>query len=460
MKNFVLDTNVILYSPNCLETFEENNIIIPSMVLEELDSFKRHYDPRGFAARQFSRQLDEMRQQGDLLKGVETDTGGKLFVRFYDDQTQLPREMQVTSAKTASDNMILNVALSVKNESKLPTIVVSKDINVRIKANILGVESEDYYHNKTLSSVEEDTLYVLVPADYMNRLYQEKVLPVEGYRSDDLELSPYANDYLLLKNEADLNQSALVQFRKDEKGEGFFHLLGKMEDVFGIRPRNHKQRFLMDAILSESTDIVFAMGIAGSGKTLVSLACALDMVLEERFKRLIIARPIIPMGPDPGALPGTEYEKVRPWLQPIYDNLEFLVDNLANGGGGHGKGRDLSHGARDITLQYLFDAKLIEVQPLAYIRGRSVSNGIFMIDEAQNLTPHEVKTIITRAGENTKIILTGDIYQIDSPYLSSGDNGLAVAAEKFRLADEDIASNIYLDKGERSRLATMAATIL
>lgn len=386
LKNFVIDTNVILYSPNCLETFEENNVIIPSIVLEELDNFKRH------------------------------------------------------------------------KESKLPTIVVSKDINVRIKANILGVESDDYYHNTTVSSVEEDNLYVLVPSDYIDRLYQEKVLPVAGYRSDESELTLYSNDYLLLKNEADLNQSALVQYRQDEKDDGSFHLLGKMADVFGIRPRNHKQRFLMDAILDSNTDLVFAMGIAGSGKTLVSLACALDMVLEERFKWLIIARPIIPMGPDPGALPGTEFEKVRPWLQPIYDNLEFLVDNLANDG--HGKGKDLEHGARDITLQYLFDSKLIEVQPLAYIRGRSVSNGIFMIDEAQNLTPHEVKTIITRAGENTKIILTGDIYQIDSPYMTSTDNGLAVASEKFRLSDEDISSSIFLDKGERSRLATMAATIL
>ncbi len=458
MKNFVIDTNVILYSPNCLETFEENNIIIPSIVLEELDNFKRHYDPRGFAARQFSRQLDDMRVRGDLLKGIETGSGGKLFVRFYDEEIKLPREMEIVGAKTASDNMILNAALSVQKESNQPTIVVSKDINVRIKANILGVESEDYYHNKTVSSVEEEGLYVLVPSDYIDRLYQEKVLPVAGYRSDDVELRPYSNDYLLLKNEADLNQSALVQHRRDERGEGRFHLLGKMDDVFGIRPRNHKQRFLMDAILASHTDLVFAMGIAGSGKTLVSLACALELVLEERFKRLIIARPIIPMGPDPGALPGTEYEKVRPWLQPIYDNLEFLVDNLANGG--PGKGKDIGHGARDITLQYLFDAKLIEVQPLAYIRGRSVSNGIFMIDEAQNLTPHEVKTIITRAGENTKIILTGDIYQIDSPYMTSTDNGLAVAAEKFRLSDEDISASIFLDKGERSRLATMAATIL
>ena len=458
MKNFVIDTNVILYAPNCLETFEENNVIVPSIVLEELDNFKRHYDPRGFAARQFSRQLDELRIQGDLLKGVETGHGGNLFVRFYDEKIKLPREMEIVGAKTASDNMILNAALSVQKESKLPTIVVSKDINVRIKANILGIESDDYYHNMTVSSVEEDSIYVLVPSDYIDRLYQEKVLPVAGYRSDESELKPYSNDYLLLKNETDLNQSALVQYRQDEKGDGNFHLLGKLEDVFGIRPRNHKQRFLMDAILDTNTDLVFAMGIAGSGKTLVSLACALDMVLEERFKRLIIARPIIPMGPDPGALPGTEFEKVRPWLQPIYDNLEFLVDNLANGG--HGKGRDLGHSARDITLNYLFDAKLIEVQPLAYIRGRSVSNGIFMIDEAQNLTPHEVKTIITRAGENTKIILTGDIYQIDSPYMTSTDNGLAVASEKFRLSDEDISSSIFLDKGERSRLATMAATIL
>ncbi|UCF30952.1 MAG: PhoH family protein [bacterium] len=458
MKNFVLDTNVILYSPNCLDTFEDNNIVIPSVVLEELDAFKRHYDPRGFAARQFSRQLDELRVKGDMTKGVQLQNGGKLFVRFYDEDIHLPRELEMAIARTASDNVILNVALSVMKESRLPTIVVSKDINVRIKANILGVDSEDYYHNKTVSDFQEDSGFVLVKGAYIDRLYQEKTLPVEGYRSDGKEFDPHPNDYFLLKNETDLNQSALVRYREDERGAGHLQLLGKQDDVFGIRPRNHKQRFLMDAILDEDIDLVFCMGIAGSGKTLVSLACALDMVLEEKFKRLIIARPIIPMGPDPGALPGSEIEKVRPWLQPIYDNLEFLVDNLANGY--HGKGKDLHHGARDITLQYLFDAKLIEVQPLAYIRGRNVSNGIFMIDEAQNLTPHEIKTIITRAGENTKIILTGDIYQIDSPYMSPTDNGLAVASEKFRMSDDNISATLFLDKGERSRLATTAARIL
>ncbi len=459
MKNFVLDTNVILYSPNCLDTFEENNVIIPSVVLEELDNFKRHYDPRGFAARQFSRQLDEFRLKGDLTKGVPLQAGGKIFVRFYDEDIELPRELEIVSAKTASDNIILNVALSVERETKRPTIVVSKDINVRIKANILGIDSDDYYHNKTISNIQEDSRYLLVEGSYIDRLYREKVMPMAGYRSDGEEFDPHANDYFVLKNEADLNQGALVRYGEDERGDGYLHLLGKQDDVFGIRPRNHKQRFLMDAILDPDIDLIFCMGIAGSGKTLVSLACALDMVLEEKFKRLIIARPIIPMGPDPGALPGSEFEKVRPWLQPIYDNLEFLVDNLANGGS-HGKGKDLHHGAHDITLQYLFDSKLIEVQPLAYIRGRNVSNGIFMIDEAQNLTPHEIKTIITRAGENTKIILTGDIYQIDSPYMSPMDNGLAVASEKFRMSDEKISATLFLDKGERSRLATTAARIL
>ncbi len=315
MKNFVLDTNVILYSPNCLETFEDNNIIIPSIVLEELDSFKRHYDPRGFAARQFSRQLDDLRLEGDLTKGVKLPSGGTIFVRFYDEQIKLPRELEIISAKTASDNIILNVALSIKKESRLPTIVVSKDINVRIKANILGVESEDYYHNKTVSEIREDAGYVLVKGEYIDRLYREKEIPVEGYRSDEKEFEPHPNDYFVLKNEADLSQSALVRYRENENGKNFFSLLGKLDDVFGIRPRNHKQRFLMDAILDTDIDLVFVMGVAGSGKTLVSLACALDMVLEEKFKRLIIARPIIPMGPDPGALPGTEMEKIRPWLQ-------------------------------------------------------------------------------------------------------------------------------------------------
>jgi len=457
-KNIVLDTNVILYSPNSLETFEDNDVIIPSIVLEELDHFKSHYDLRGFAARQFTRRLEEYRQKGDLMEGVELRQGGRLFVKFADDRTPLPNELTAAAGRHSNDNLILSVAKAVKDGSSLPTVMVSKDINVRIKASLLGIKAEDYWHNKTFSGLEQDGMFLYVPDAYINDLNRAKTLPVAGYRSDGKEFEPFLHEYYILKSETNLKHSALARFEQGQGGKGAFTLLEEREDIFGIRPLNYKQRFLADAILSEDIDLIFVMGIAGSGKTLLSLAAALELVLTDRYKRLIVARPIIPLGPDPGALPGSELEKVRPWLQPIYDNLEFIMDNFMQGAGPAEK--EFSVSPNQLTMDYLMDMKKIEIQPLAYIRGRSVPNSIFLIDEAQNLTPHEVKTIITRAGMNTKIILNGDTSQIDSPYMTPTDNGLVVTSEKFRLAEARMATTIFLDKGERSELATLAASIL
>ncbi len=457
-KNFVLDTNVILYSPHALETFEDNDVYLPSVVLEELENFKSHYDVRGFAARQFTRKLEEYRQAGDLLAGVDLKSGGRLIVRFADDKVKLPRELTATASRRSNDNIILSVALGVKQQSNLETVMVSKDINVRIKATLLGIKAEDYWHHKASAGPEENGAFLFVPDQYVDALNREKVKEPTGKRSDEKPLEPFPNEYYLVKSETNLKHSALVRYRKRPDGAGEFAQLEEREDVFGIRPLNYKQRFLADAILSEDIHLIFAMGIAGSGKTLLSLAAALELVLTDRYKRLIVARPIIPLGPDPGALPGGELEKVRPWLQPIYDNLEFIMDNFMQGTNTGEK--DFTVSPNKLTMDYLMDMKKIEIQPLAYIRGRSVPNSIFLIDEAQNLTPHEVKTIITRAGMNTKIILNGDTSQIDSPYMTPSDNGLVVTSEKFRLAEATMATTIFLDKGERSELATLAASIL
>ncbi len=457
-KSYILDTNVILYSPNALETFEDNDVILPSIVLEELDHFKSHYDLRGFAARQFTRKLEELRQKGDLINGVELKSGGRIFVKFADERTQLPHELTASGSRQSNDNLILSVALQVKEHGSLPTVMVSKDINVRIKASLLGIKAEDYWHNKTFSAIEQDGAFIYVNDQYINDLNREKTMPVAGYRSDGKDFEPVPSEYCILKSETNLKHSALARYGAGKDGLRSFTLLEEREDVFGIRPLNYKQRFLADAILSEDIDLIFVMGIAGSGKTLLSLAAALELVLTDRYKRLIVARPIIPLGPDPGALPGGELEKVRPWLQPIYDNLEFIMDNFMQGTSPAEK--EFTVSPNQLTMDYLMDMKKIEIQPLAYIRGRSVPNSIFLIDEAQNLTPHEVKTIITRAGMNTKIILNGDTSQIDSPYMTPTDNGLVVTSEKFRIAEARMATTIFLDKGERSELATLAASIL
>ena len=463
VKNFIIDTNVILYSPNCLETFDNNNIILPAVVLEEVDSFKKNLDLNGYNARSFIRIVEKYREEkeGDLLKGIKLDSGGTFTIRFQDEKTRglIPAGFDLSK----NDNIILATALQIKQESKMETIIVSKDVNLRIKANAVGLDAEDYYHEKTTSFIDQadDTLFVM--DDYINTLYQEKELPVpEGVRRQDGEVfAPRVNEYFILKGEISPQKSALVRYMGNGNPmDGAFKLLHQNEPILGVTPANRKQIYLMDSLLDPDIDVVFAIGIAGTGKTLLALCAGLHSVLNDRFKRLVVTRSPIPMGRDLGYLPGNINEKLDPWLKPIYDNMEFIV-YMMDKGRIEVKDEYLSKNQmHEATIDYLKASKMLEIEALTYIRGRTLMETFLVVDEAQNLSPHEIKTIITRAGINSKLVFTGDLKQIDNPYLNERDNGLVNASEKFTYARFKHASTIYLDKGERSRLATIAAEIL
>lgn len=462
IKNFIIDTNVILYSPNCIETFADNNIILPSVVLEEVDSFKKNVDLNGYNARSFIRIVEQYREErGDLLKGIKLESGGKFFIRFPDESTRMHIPAGFDNGK--NDNIILATALQVKKESKRQTVIVSKDVNLRIKANAMGLEAEDYYHEKATSFIEQHNDILFVPDEYIDTLYHEKELPVPSgvYRPDEEGFKPRVNEYFILKGQLNNQKSALVRYAGNGTDDtGIFRLLHQNEPVLGITPANRKQIYLMDSLLDPDIDIVFAIGIAGTGKTLLALCAGLHSVLNDRYKRLVVTRSPIPMGRDIGYLPGGITEKLDPWLKPIYDNMEFII-HMMDKGKIETKDEYLSKSQmHDATIDYLKSSKMLEIEALTYIRGRTLMDTFLVIDEAQNLSPHEMKTIITRAGINSKLVFTGDLKQIDNPYLNERDNGLVNASEKFTYARFKHASTIYLDKGERSRLATVAAEIL
>lgn len=462
VKNFIIDTNVILYSPNCIETFENNNIILPAVVLEEVDSFKKNVDLNGYNARAFIRVVEQYREEkGDLLKGVKLESGGMFSIKFQDENTKtlIPTGFEIGK----NDNIILAIALQVKKQSKRETIIVSKDVNLRIKANAMGLDAEDYYHEKSTSFIEnhDDTLFV--PDEYIDTLYHEKELPCPDgvYRQDEGEFAPRVNEYFILKGQLNQQKSALVRYLGNGTDDtGIFRLLHQNEPVLGITPANRKQIYLMDSLLDPDLDVVFAIGIAGTGKTLLALCAGLHSVLNDKYKRLVVTRSPIPMGRDIGYLPGGISEKLDPWLKPIYDNMEFII-HMMDKGKLETKDEYLSKSQmHDATIDYLKSSKMLEIEALTYIRGRTLMDTFLVIDEAQNLTPHEMKTIITRAGINSKLVFTGDLKQIDNPYLNERDNGLVNASEKFTYARFSHASTIYLDKGERSRLASVVMEIL
>jgi PhoH-like ATPase len=436
-KIFVLDTNVLLHDPRAIFSFEDNDVVIPIVVIEELDKFKKGVDEIGRNARQISRILDEHRLKGKLSLGVKLDGGGNLRVELnHQSPAVLPGELIAAKA----DNRILSTALNLKNDG-LPVILVTKDTNLRIKADALGMTAEDY---------ESDTII-------LDELYsgETELLVAPGaiddfYARGELQPAdpkPFPNQFALLKNSANESQTALARFSKQKSV--FVPITTAKHGVWGITAKNKQQQFALDLLLNDDIRLVTLVGKAGTGKTLLALAAGLEKTIEARtFQRLVVSRPVFPLGKDIGFLPGDIEEKLRPWMQPIRDNLDFLVGS--SGGPGRVKGKK--------DLQSLFDLGMIEVEPLTYIRGRSMPNQYLIVDEAQNLTPHEIKTIITRAGEGTKVVLTGDPYQIDNPYIDSESNGLTFVVERFK--EEPIAGHITLVKGERSDLAELAATLL
>jgi PhoH-like ATPase len=436
-KIFVLDTNVLLHDPNAIFAFQDNDVVVPIVVIEELDKFKKGIDEIGRNARLVSRILDEHRLKGKLSQGVLLKSGGCLRVELNHQSPELlPKELIATKA----DNRILATALNLKHDN-LPLILVTKDTNLRIKADAVGLRAEDF-ESDTIMIEELFSGEMELPVDpgAIDDFYAKGELPVAGPK-------PYPNQFLLLKNSANPSQTALARYNQHK--DILTPIVSAKHGVWGITARNKQQQFALDLLLNDDIRLVTLVGKAGTGKTLLALAAGLEKTIEARaFQRLVVSRPVFPLGKDIGFLPGDIEEKLRPWMLPIRDNLDFLMGASAVAGRAKGK--------KD--LQGLFDLGMIEVEPLTYIRGRSMPNQYLIVDEAQNLTPHEIKTIITRAGEGTKVVLTGDPYQIDNPYIDSSSNGLTYVVERFKL--EPIAGHITLVKGERSDLAELAATLL
>lgn len=436
-KTFVLDTNVLLHDPQALFRFEDNDLVIPMTVIEELDRFKKELSETGRNARQFSRIIDGLRDKAKLIEGVELETGGVLRVDLYtQEQMQLlPPELHTDQG----DNRILAVALNVKNRADSQVVFVTKDINLRIKADVLGLTAEDYESDKvSLEDLYSGTAEVFLSRDKIDLFYSQGFLPI------DEEF--LANQCLTLMDEANPTHTALARYNRPLR-QAVQLLRAPKDGLWGIHPRNREQQFAFDMLLNDDVHLVTLVGKAGTGKTLLAIAAGLFKSADEgQYSRLLVSRPIFPLGRDIGYLPGDIDEKLSPWMQPIFDNVELLLGSVEEGS------------KRKRGYKELVDLGLLEIEPLTYIRGRSIPKQYMIVDEAQNLTPHEIKTIITRAGEGTKIILTGDPYQIDNPYIDSSSNGLTYVVEKFK--GEDIACHVTLDKGERSILAELAANLL
>ncbi|MGK5087415.1 PhoH family protein [Bdellovibrionota bacterium FG-2] len=436
-KAFMLDTNVLLFDPQAINKFGNNDIVIPIVVFEEIDRFKRDMSENGRHARLFSRIIDEMRADGELSKGVKLSNGGLLWVELGTGQ---PISMDLPLDK--ADNRMLSIAMGLKKDQpKRPVVFVTKDINLRIKADALGITAVDYEP----SSVEPDDLYsgeaiLNVEASLVDEFYQNKRLVYK-----DTLLRP--NQYVILKDSANPNHTAMGRFSKEL--DCLVPIFKPVEGLWGIFPKNAEQAFAIDALLNDEIKLVSLVGKAGTGKTLLAIAAGLAKTVDEGvFHRLLVSRPVFPLGKDIGFLPGSLEEKLNPWMQPIYDNIDFLFGNTgAKGRRGAGKG-----------CQELINQGLLQIEPLTYIRGRSIPQQYLIVDESQNLTPHEIKTIVTRAGDDTKIVLTGDSFQIDNPYVDSANNGLVYLVDRFK--DEAISAHITLTKGERSKLSELASNLL
>ena len=435
MKNYVLDTNVLLHDPNSVLNFKDNNVLIPIDVIEELDRFKRESNELGSNARNFSRTLDKLREKGKLNKGVRLENGGCLRVIFPDKN----ENGHLVFGNKTVDSRIVAMGLAIqKAEPKIPTIIVSKDINLRLKADAFGLDAEDYETDRVfLTDLYTGMIEQTISAEKMAKFRTDGELEINGGGKY------FPNEYCTLTDETNPKRTALAKV--DPTGTKLAPILDCREGVWGIKPRNKEQHFAFDALLDDRVKLVTLMGKAGTGKTLMAMAAGLKrVVLDREFRRLVVARPTISMGKELGFLPGSLEEKLAPWMQPIHDALEMLSD--LNMGNEHRRSNDLMRSGS------------IVVEALSYIRGRSIANQFMVIDEAQNLTPLEVKTIITRVGHGTKIIFTGDPYQIDNPYVDSSSNGFNYIISKFR--EHPIAAHIELQKGERSDLAELAANIL
>lgn len=433
-KNYILDANILIHDPSSIFQFADNTVIIPVGVISEIDQFKKERTDRGYSARAVVRLLDSLRdEQHTLSSGVPLSSGGVL--RVYCD----PRRV-FTSNNGSADVEILRVAQVIKEaEPDVPVIIVTKDINLRIRADAVGVRAEDYETDRVaLSDLYSGQIELAATAEQITQFHQTGQLPLpEGQQV-------FPNQYVLLKNAGGSPSSALG--RIDGQGTNIQPIIESREGFSGIRPRNKEQYFAFDALTDERIQMVTLMGKAGTGKTLLAIAAGMHLTLRRKhYRHLLVCRPIFPVGRDLGFLPGDVEQKLDPWMKPVVDAVEFLLDT-----GGLVKGH--------LDCQSLLQQGMIEIQPLTYIRGRSISKRFVVIDEAQNLTPLEVKTVITRIGQGAKVVLTGDPYQIDNPYVDADSNGFTYLVNRFR--NQPIAAHIELRKGERSELAELAANLL
>lgn len=437
-KNFVLDTNVILHDFRCLDNFEENDIYIPIVVLEELDKFKKGSDQINYNAREFLRQLDSITDDDLFNKGAFIGSGmGKLFI-----ETSIKAQDRIYEIfpERIPDHRILGVTLDITERNpKTKTILVTKDINLRMKARSIGLLAEDYINDK-VSDVylfeKQCQTFANLDAEIIDRLYSD----IEGVPFDEFNLEGPVNpnECFIMKNG---KKSALARYNP------FTNKIKKVEKqvCYGIQPRNAEQTFALEVLLDPDVKLVALTGKAGTGKTLLALASALKQ--HDNYDQILLARPIVALGnKELGFLPGDEKQKIAPYMQPLFDNLIVIKNHLSYGS------------AEARSIEEMQTTKKLEIEALAYIRGRSLSQTYCIIDEAQNLTPHEIKTIITRAGEGTKMVFAGDLQQIDSPYLDAQSNGLAYVIDKMN--GQDLFAHINLVKGERSRLSELASTLL
>jgi PhoH-like ATPase len=432
-KNYVIDTNVLLHDTHAIFKFEDNDLIVPIYVLEEIDRFKRETTERGRNAREVARLFDGLREtHGSLASGIPMNDGGSLRVHVPEKRPTVSIALEPGSG----DHAILQTAINIRDSSPdRPTIFVTLDVNLRIRADALGLKTQAY-ENQSVEpeDLRSGTTELSVSEADFDAFFQHGKLEIT---SDNL----YPNVCVMLRQEGNHQRTALGRY--DAAGGTIRKLLSPREGIMGIRPRNKEQSFALDLLLDNSVRLVTLVGMAGTGKTLLALAAGLSQsVMDGSYSRLLVSRPVIPLGRDLGYLPGDVQEKMGPWMKPIFDNLEFLLL-----GGGRRRG------VPDVDA--LLAEGQIEIEPLTYIRGRSLPQQYVIVDEAQNLTPHEVKTVITRCAEGTKIVLTGDPYQIDNPYVDSSTNGLSVVAEKLR--GEALVGHVVLRKGERSELANLAA---
>ncbi len=436
-KTFILDTSVLLHDHESITNFDINDVAIPITVLEELDKFKIGNDTKNFSAREVIRFIDKLSGQNDLRDWISLGKGKGKFKVVLDCQ---PEDLNAENiyARGKNDHKIINAALCLKQEEKKKEVVlITKDINLRIKAKALGIIAEDYETGKVQSNPDQVSgakVIENVESEQIRHIFTKGRIDENGILGEH----KVANGYYILKNG---KSSSLAVYNPH------LDMLERIEKefVYGVKPKNAEQAFALNALLNPAIKLVALQGVAGTGKTLLALASALDQ--HKKFHQIILARPIVPLSnKEIGFLPGDANDKIGPYMEPLWDNLKFIKSQFGE--------NERKHKA----ILELEESGKIVISPLAFIRGRSLSNIIFIIDEAQNLTPHEIKTIITRAGENTKIVFTGDVNQIDTPYLDENSNGLAYLVD--RLKGQNLFAHVKLEKGERSELANLANDLL